>query len=774
MKSLLQELTNYWFYPILFAVAGNCVILQFNSITLILWIYSIIRLVSTGKRKIIYAGFLCSFFTILISINVLIKEEAEQKLVGPVTEKILRIHPDKIKVDGDLLQVEGDLTEDRQLIVKGTYQLSSEQEQQFWLHQTEIAEVCVSGSFELPSGKTNLNGFDYAEYLRQNHINQILRIEKIHSQKDVKAPFFSLFEQLSVIRKKALLYCNEVLYPTTAVYCKIFLFGERAGDDELNEIFTSLGILHLFSLSGMHVAFFANLLRYTLLRLGVSIETFFWWQLLLSFLFAGLTGFSVSVVRALLQRNLSEGSNRFRLHLSTLDIWSLTLFFAVLIQPFLLFTLAGQYSYFLSFSIIYLSEALKTVSSPIFRKFLFSALLSIFTIPILGMTTYEWQPLGILLTFILLPFFENLLLPALTSGFVLSFILKKTILSQLLEICLIQMNKVFASMSEEQFFSAAIGKIPFILFAAEIILVLLILFYLPDKKIKALVYTGILVFLLFQKYVLQSGIVAFIDVGQGDSIFIQAPFGGESILIDTGGRITFQTEPWRTRTMQKSPAEYTVIPFLKSRGVKKLDKVFITHSDTDHMGDLLAVSEKIKIESVYFSEGAEQDTAFFQIIQEMERKGTSFYSIKSKADLPGELDVKVLAPMEAGAGSNDDSLVLYTNIMQKRFLFTGDLEETGEKKLVEAFPALSADILKVGHHGSKTSTTREFLKAVSAQEAVISCGQNNHFNHPHEETLEKLNEEKMKIYRTDKQGMIYCEWSFFSPDLQLKTVTGSD
>ncbi|MGC6767631.1 DNA internalization-related competence protein ComEC/Rec2 [Enterococcus sp. LJL51] len=751
--------------------------LQRSFLTVGICLLVLLRLLCTRNRPIITAGFLCSFFVLFFSINTRLQERAEQKAILGDTVSVLFVQPDKINLRGDLLQIDGTLIKDeKKLAIRASYYLSNEKEQKFWLRMDKKLKLHLSGTLESPASATNLNGFDYQKMLRYRGINQVFTIKEIQRITVEKPPFYHIFAYLTIVRKKALLYCEKEFPETAANYLKLLLFGEKSAQSEQSEQLQSIGILHLFSLSGMHVSFYTKVFKSAALRTGLTIESFFWLQLLVSFFYAGLAGFSISVSRALIQKNLMEGNQRYQLHLSALDIWSITLLLGVLFDPFLLFTLAGQFSYFLSFGILFTTEALKKSNKGnyLIKQLLFSGLLSLYTLPILGLSVYEWQPIGVLLSFLLMPVFEWLLLPILTAVFIASTIYQPPIVSQALEAALVHLNRFFEWVGTHNIFTVVIGSIPLWLFFIEIGLIMTLLYYLGKKFSYALLAAGLLLLLLNQKYFFQNGIVAFIDVGQGDSIFIQKPLAGESILIDTGGRLAFPKEPWQLRH-QKSNAAYTVVPFLKSRGVKKLDKVIITHSDTDHMGDLLEINHAIPIHAVYFGAGAEQKKSFQAVLRALRSKGTRCYPLLAgETVLQSSFDLKVLAPIEVGKGSNDDSVVIQMQIKGRRLLFTGDLEEAGEQQLITNFPTLKTDLLKVGHHGSRTSTSSKFLELIAPTDAVISCGRENRFGHPHEEILSRLKENNIQIYRTDQQGMVYYTWHLFTALSKGNTVLDSD
>ena len=210
-------------------------------------------------------------------------------------------------------------------------------------------------------------------------------------------------------------------------------------------------------------------------------------------------------------------------------------------------------------------------------------------------------------------------------------------------------------------------------------------------------------------------------------------------------------EKWQER-QTSSNAEKTLIPYLKSRGIASLDVLVLTHTDTDHMGDMLEVAQHFSIKEIYVSKGSLTQPDFVQKLEQIE---TSVHVVKVGDEIPVfDSALQVLYPSGTGDGGNDDSIVLYGEFFQTKFLFTGDLERQGETELLQRFPQLKADVLKAGHHGSKGSSSPEFLEQIQPKLALISAGQNNRYQHPHQETLQRFEKFNTAIYRTDQQGAI--------------------
>lgn len=235
--------------------------------------------------------------------------------------------------------------------------------------------------------------------------------------------------------------------------------------------------------------------------------------------------------------------------------------------------------------------------------------------------------------------------------------------------------------------------------------------------------------------------VHFIDVGQGDSIFIELP-NGETALIDGGPR----------------SSEEMVLNYLSKQGVEKIDYLVATHPHEDHIGGLIGVVENYDIGKIYMPDVVHTTKTFENLLLAIQNKG---YKI-SKAEAGDRildkegLSIHILAPeINVSVDNlNNYSIVLRLDYGKNSFLFTGDAESQSEETMINKGYGLKSDVLKVGHHGSSTSTTDEFLNKVEPKYAVISCGKDNRYGHPHEEIIAKLTNKNIKIYRTDMDGNI--------------------
>ncbi|HEL2441209.1 TPA: DNA internalization-related competence protein ComEC/Rec2 [Streptococcus suis] len=670
-------------------------------------------------------------------------ERADQSAPEQVTT--VQIIPDTIEVNGDSLSFRGRADGQTYQVF---YKLASQEEQAYFQKLTGLVQLEVEAEVSLPAGQRNFKGFDYQAYLKTQGIYRTVKITRI--KKIVPVQSRNVFDWLSSWRRQALVYVKTNFPAPMSHYMTGLLFGELDSDfDQMSDLYSSLGIIHLFALSGMQVGFFIDKFRWILLRLGLTKETVDKLQIPFSIVYAGLTGFSVSVVRSLVQKILGN------LGLRKLDNFAVTVFVCLLILPRFLLTAGGVLTFTYAFLLtVFDFEDLGQVKKAAVE----SLSISLGILPVLMTYFYAFQPLSILLTFAFSFVFDVLLLPGLSVIFLLSPLVKMT-----------WVNGFFVFMEKIIVWVADLGLRPWILGKPSgVILVLLLvcLFLLYDfhRNKKWLLGLSLVLALLFfiTKHPLENEVTV-VDIGQGDSIFLR-DMRGRTVLIDVGGRVDFAAkEAWQERSRQAN-AERTLIPYLHSRGVDRIDSLVLTHTDTDHVGDVLEVAKQVQIGRIVVSPGSLTVPDFVATLKKI---NVPVYVVKVGDRLPiFDAYLEVLYPSGAGDGGNNDSIVLYGRLLETNFLFTGDLEQ-GELDLIATYPNLPVDVLKAGHHGSKGSSYPEFLDHIGAKIALVSAGENNRYKHPHQETLERFDNRNIQVYRTDQQGAIrFLGWR----EWQIETV----
>ena len=251
--------------------------------------------------------------------------------------------------------------------------------------------------------------------------------------------------------------------------------------------------------------------------------------------------------------------------------------------------------------------------------------------------------------------------------------------------------------------------------------------------------------------------VDFLNVGQADCALLST--NGHYMVIDGGNN---------------GDAD-RILSYLEEQGVEKLDAVVGTHPHEDHIGSLDAIINHFDVDAVYMPKIMHTSKTFEDVLDAVANKG-----LKIKSPSPGDtidfngLEIEVLGPQREYKDFNNNSIVLKVNAGETAFLFTGDAEETAEKDILQAGYDLQADVLKVGHHGSSTSSSQAFLQAVKPKYAVISVGVGNSYHHPEEEALQRLQSIGAEIYRTDLQGDIVCTTDGKNIAFNCNSVSGAE
>ena len=693
-----------------------------------------------NKAALKLVGLVGSFF--LVYFLFLHHRATIQDKQAPVEINQVTLVADTLSVNGEQLSAIGKA---KGQTYQFFYRLKSEKEQHFF--KTTSQTLVLKGKINLSqaTAQRNFQGFNYQSYLASQGIYRIAQIERLDQvvpQKSLSPLAF--FHQL---RRRALVHIQMHFPSPMRHYMTGLLFGYLDKEfDEQSQLYTSLGIIHLFALSGMQVGFFLGWFRYGLLRLGLPKDYLFIILLPFSLCYGLMTGWTASVLRSLVQSLLAEFG------IKKLDNMGLTLLLLFLLLPHFLLTVGGVLS--CSYALLLCLFDFEDLSS--LKKSIYTSLvLSLGILPFLTYYYGTFQPVSLILTAIFSIVFDSFLLPVLTVFFALSGL-----------VIFSQINPLFEWMeSFLTWIQSWIGQ-PLILgkpslFQFGLMIAVLILLFdfwkKPQFRICLLMIFGLL--MVWVKHPLTNEVTV-VDVGQGDSIFLRS-MKGDTILIDVGGKVTFGTKEKWQESSQTSNAEKTLIPYLQARGVSQIDYLVLTHTDTDHIGDLEEVAKCFKIKEICVSQGALTKSSFVKRLWTIK---CPVHTLKAGDKLPmmGS-NLQVLYPNKVGDGGNNDSLVLYGKLLGSSFLFTGDLEKEGEEELMASYPTLRASVLKAGHHGSKGSSSEAFLDQLHPSLALVSAGENNRYKHPNDETIERFKQRHIKILRTDKDGAIrfkgWFKWS---------------
>ena len=510
-------------------------------------------------------------------------------------------------------------------------------------------------------------------------------------------------------------HCFQHLEKEGRALASSLLFGDSLYALESYPMFQSLGLASILTLSGFHLSFFFLCLRRLL---GRSRERFFDpLCFLLLFFFLFLSDFRFSLRRIFLLFLLDLINRRAQLNLTYLDRVSLISTLMLLLEPYAIRSASFYYSFPLLFSLALFQDSRKK------KKGRFLLYLFTFFLPLRLSSQFEFSVFSPLLQLVLIPYTHLLFL----SGLLLFFIPPFGYLYSFLIQGLIKA----VAFGDNYRFSLISGKPSWVFLIVYYLLIFLIwllenyAFRKQSKVLKSalILSTG----LLFVPDFFPHQEVDFIDVNQGDSTLIR--YQRANILIDTGGNI------------KEDYATTCLIPYFYKKKIRKLDAVLITHLDYDHYGALASLKAHFPIGQICYGEDfldKEDDTLTFQ-----------------------GLSIRNLNHYQDKTDSNSTSAVFQFTISDRKFLIMGDAPIAIEKKILQEEVNLKADYLKVGHHGSATSSSSAFLQAVSPQMAIISCGYQNSYGHPHPSTLANLKALKIPYRRTDLEGTIEIQFRPF-------------
>lgn len=626
------------------------------------------------------------------------------------------------------------------------------------------SNIEVRGQLTIPKGQRAPGGFDYRRFLAKSGISATLfaKTEDIVTGRDKGGnPLVKIGLGL---RSRIVDVIERSLPKEQAALLNGMLIGYTDGmSEDTTNAFSDAGLSHLTAVSGMNVAFIVFPVFFLLKRLKIGLRPANLIIIGVLLLFVFITGFSPSVVRAVIMAIILLLGQIIRRDADVITSISFAAILLILYNPYMLYDIGFQLSFAATLSLVLFYKNLKPLFNFKFVPNLISDVLAATLAAQIGtflISAYNFNKIS------LISVVSNLLVVPLVEvvtiiGAVMAVLGQISIvLSQVLGFLnytllwfMLYITKLASSIPFAVIKVVTPSVFIIILFYTA---VLYFLWLKPLYKIKLKIryYTavsGILLTLAVLTVIIPKNLeVVFLDVGQGDSIFIRTGTG-KTVLIDGGG---FSS---RTDT-EHNMGDYVVIPFLLDYGVSKLDLVVATHGHDDHIQGLISVLRDFNVEHLIIPDT--KDTKDFKKLLDISTHKNIPYQMCRKGEvirLDSSTFFNVLYPVEGYEADrspvNNTSLVLKLCYKDISVLFTGDAEQDVENMFLEKSPEIKANVIKVAHHGSITSTTESFLKAVNPRVAVISVGKNN-FGHPSEYVLERLTKNNVHIFRTDIDGTV--------------------
>ena len=645
-------------------------------------------------------------------------------------------------------------------------------------------KISCTGSFEAFEGELNPGQFDANAYYKNEGYTGILDAKDIRIVKEEESfsPDIYLHRLNLAISEKY----KKILGDKNAGSLSAMVLGDKRGlDEEIKELYQENSISHLLSISGLHISLLGGAVFLFLRRLKISFSFPLITSSIILIIYGAFTGFSVSTSRAIVMMSVLFISFVIGKSYDLPSGLALAALILIVMNHRVIYQSGFLLSFFAVIGIFYIMpELLYIFKVDIYHKrgiikglhLLLASIISsisilLATLPIVLNNFYEVSLTGIILNIIVIPLMSLVVITGLLGGFVA--LVSETMGSFLLGIThyILNLYTLFCRLGDRlTFLRLIIGK-PDKWQIVLYYLLLVILFYFlalkrRENKIdllknnlskeyntsKRIVVTGLMTFTSFLiiAYKPREFSINMLDIGQGDCFVVND--GNNDIYISDCGSTTVQNVG-KTR----------LLPFLKSKGWGKVDTIFISHMDKDHVNgvnDLLKCAE-ITIGRIIISASYKSDKLNCAELEELKelakmRDIKLFYMKKGDEIVGKDISFRCIYPTgeEDIKDQNEASIVMRMDYKGLSMLFTGDIAGSTEEKIIEGSDrdTLDCDILKVCHHGSKNSSTDDFLKKVSPKLYLISCGLMNRYGHPHRDALSRMTEEGGRILRTDHMG----------------------
>ncbi len=608
--------------------------------------------------------------------------------------------------------------------VIATYYIKTEEELVYLKENIEIGKtITLNGTLNKPLNNTIPNTFNYKKYLYNNKIYYLFDVYSYNIEND------------NNLLEKAKDYLIKRAYNSkNNEYLLVLVLGDKAliSSDEYN-VYQNNGTSHLLAVSGTHITVILLVLSFFLKKLK-EIPKLIIISLILLF-FAFITNNAPAVNRAIYFFIINRINKLGNLKLSNIQVLFITAFILLLLDPFIIYDLGFIYSFCISLGIMFYSDKLN--GNLFIATLKVSIIAFLFSLPISSYINYEINISSILINLIFVPWISYVVFPIAIITFI--FPLFNPILSILLSI-----TNVLNNIGEFISIFINIPKMPLV-----VAIILFILFLLMKNNKKYLYIILIILGLIKLSPLINSSYeVYFLDINQGDSIVVITPHKKDVVMIDTGGKITYEVDAWKKSNKTYNLSDNT-IKFLKSKGITTIDYLITTHGDYDHIGEAINIVNKIKVKNVIFNNDSYNDLEL-ELINVLDDKDIKYYQNIKTLNITN--NTIYFLNDNLYDNENDNSNILYFSIYNKKFLFMGDASIDVEEDLIKKYNLENITVLKVGHHGSKTSSSKNFIDYINPLLSIISVGRNNRYNHPNMEVLDNLS--NRMIYRTDMDGTI--------------------
>ncbi|MCQ4086177.1 DNA internalization-related competence protein ComEC/Rec2 [Saccharibacillus sp. JS10] len=679
--------------------------------------------------------------------------------------------------------------------------------------------VVITADLERPATARNFGSFDYRHYLREKQIHWVARVKGISNVVTIQKNEGSLqiLRRNDDLRAR-LADVLKQLYPGVgAGYMQGLLLGlQDELDPETFTEFARLGMTHVLAISGMHVGLYVGALLLVLRRIGLTKETSLVAALCFVPPYVLLTGSSPSAVRAGIMSMIALYAARRGWLKDGLHILCLAALLMLMVNPYYLTSISFQLSFAVTAGIILLSRPMQRILSflptALSAAVAISVVADLVSFPLSLYYFNQYPLLGLAANLILVPFITFVSIPLGTVSLIIG-----TFWIQGAEWIAYPVRLVNAFVfwcadhTSSIIWARTLWATPSVFWIAMYLILLCIAIFALDKgmKIRSLAQRspltstpvnqtavryggipdtfrhrfrpwgiavsisliGVLLVAAYHPRTSGVGWVQMLDVGQGDAILITTP-EGKHVLVDGGGTVSFERpgEEWKRRIDPYEVGQDVVVPILKKRGVHRLDALVLTHGDRDHYGGLLAVIDEIPVKRFIMNGTRSGNLDLDELFAATLRSGAEVYAPQDgdRWQLDDHTELEFFNPSDVFTGhlpefedQNEYSVAFRLMMNDHSFLFTGDIGASAEQDILERLQARDdiqpIEVLKVGHHGSKHSTTEAWVRRWLPQLSIISVGAKNTYGHPNSDVIDRLEQSGSEIRRTDQNGEIQIQ-----------------
>ena len=664
-------------------------------------------------KRVLQGNLLYVFLFIGIIVHLFLSMTVERNSIYQIDDDVFEGTVVKRSVTNNKISFELDGEE---TLLCSYYSDEADRKEDLWKSIPLGSKVVVKGKLKIPSKNTVPNTFDYRQYLYNKGIYYTCTIEEIEVIDKTMNIFYKI--KNAVIDRVMTFKIKDYLYT--------MIIGDKSLlDDDTFSKYRDNGVTHLFAISGMHVGLFAVIIGKILKKCKIKKKNVDLYVVIFIWFYAFLAGFGASVIRAGLLFTFVAVDKWANWQIPKLKLLFLVGVILVLFDYRMIFDVGFIYSYVTTFGLIYSSKTIEK-----HKIFGTSLVANLFSLPITIHNFYKFNLASVFFNLLFVPFVSIVIYPLCLLTFFVRWLEPITgLFINGLEL----LNTICAEVNQFIFIVPKLNAWIFILYYAVLIL------FIRKSIYKTAVILITLCLLWKVKPLLDSSLhVEFMDVGQGDCAIIRTEHNKKIVLIDTGGIVDSKSN---------YKVSDNIVTYLHSLGLDRVDSLILTHGDYDHMGDASNIVENMKVGEVIFNCGA-YDGLEKELIDDLKRREIPYYSCIEELNVEGN-KLYFLNDKDHG---NENSVVVYTKLNDRKFLFMGDAGVKVEEDLIKNYNLKDIDFLKVGHHGSNTSSSIDFIDEIDPKFSIISVGKNNRYGHPKKSVLDAI--KTSKIYRTDIDGSI--------------------